>query len=376
MGQAKPFKFKFPDGRDPRVKKRALSSVLAFLFLLLLFSVNQDIQEPSTCGMCHVMVPHYRTWEASAHQRVDCVTCHREPGLEGAIKFQISLVEMAYNFATNKYYLPIAIRGGMSAEPCNNCHALNRDVSASGGLIVPHKSHEKMRVNCLECHKGVVHANIAARQLTLAGDKQMWTTAFSRKQMAFEYRNLTMKECMDCHTFRRVETGCSACHKDIDIPETHYEDSFATMHGYLAYEDLLGCDRCHSWTRGKVDDPQRMLYGEHPVREYSRNNKFCYTCHLQRPEGHDDIWRATHADIGREGRYGCYVCHDFNKARLDVRKGITFSSVHCSQCHVRRHGRGRWRRTHPTDVVNKRFSYECLSCHSEFNCGQCHLIYQ
>jgi hypothetical protein len=372
----KPFKFKFPDGRDPRAKKRALMLALSFIVLLTILSYSQDVNRPESCGLCHVMVPHVRTWQASAHNQTSCLTCHQETGIDGIIKFQVSLAEMAYNYVTEKYYLPIAMSDNMPADSCYSCHALNREMTPSGDLIVPHQAHEMVRVDCMSCHTGVVHANISYRQLTLAGDTKMWTPSFSKNQMSYQFRNLSMQACLDCHDLRRVDLSCRECHTDIDYPDTHYEDDFLLTHGHQAHADLLGCDRCHSWTRGKVDDPRAMLFGAYPARDYARNNKFCYRCHLERPDGHDEIWQATHAVEARNGREGCYVCHDFNRGVMDVQFEPRFSTIHCAQCHVRRHRGGLWKYRHPTDVWNKKLTSECLYCHSGNYCGRCHLIYQ
>jgi hypothetical protein len=320
------------------------------------------------------MVPHVRTWEASAHQRTDCATCHEGPGADGIIRFQVSLAEMAYKYVTNTYYLPIAMREQMSAESCLNCHALNREMSPSGDLIVPHKNHEKVRVDCMSCHKGVVHANIAGRKLTLAGDTQMWTPTFSRKQMAFEFRNITMGECMDCHQLRRVEMGCSSCHKDIDIPDTHFEETFGWSHGLQAYDDLLGCDSCHSWTREKTGDPDQLLYGNHPARDYARINRFCTECHLKRPERHDKHYRRSHAyETRARGIQGCQVCHNQQLGIFDQRGRENVSTVNCSDCHQGRHKSG-WQNRHPVPVWGKGLERECFQCHGSRTCGQCHQL--
>ncbi|MBS4031117.1 MAG: NapC/NirT family cytochrome c [Clostridiales bacterium] len=375
MGQPKPFKFKFPDGRDPRIKRRAVASVMAVLLLFIVLVYSQDYRNPESCGLCHVMVPHVRTWEASAHQRTDCVTCHEGPGFDGVIRFQVSLAEMAYKYVTNTYYLPIAMREQMSAESCTNCHALNREMSPSGDLIVPHKNHEKVRVDCMSCHKGVVHANIASRQMALSVDVNIWTRRFSMSQMSYENRNLSMSGCIECHQLRRATLDCAACHKDIYFPESHVEETFTIQHGLQAYNDLLSCDRCHSWTRGAIEDSDMLAYGIHPVREYARNNIFCRDCHLERPEGHTQLWRGMHATKARtQGKFGCYVCHDFNRAILDTVKDPPFSRVFCSQCHYKKHKQG-WQAVHPTNVNGQKYGYECLRCHGSNYCGRCHIIY-
>ena len=375
MGQPKAFKFKFPDGRDPRVKKRALTSVMVFLFCLLVLSYNNDYQRPESCSICHVMVPHVRTWEASAHsQSTTCVTCHQEPGFEGFLKFQTSLAEMTYRYLANKYYMPITVRNKVSGESCYSCHALTREMSPSGDLIVPHARHEMVKVNCMECHKGVVHANISYRYLAIAEDTKVWTRTFSSKQMTYEFRNLSMRECLECHNLRRADTSCAACHKDIDYPPSHFENDFMITHGSQAFEGIQGCDECHSWTRPKTLGSGTVLT-DHPIRDYVRSNTFCVDCHLNRPEGHHQNYRGLHGyDARRRGDQGCQVCHDYQQQIRDMRSTKqTAANTNCISCHVGRH-KGPWQLNHSVPVWGQKYNKSCIGCHSTFHCGKCHQI--
>lgn len=374
MGQPKPFKFKFPDGRDSRAKKRVVRSVLFVLFCLAALTYNHDYRAPKTCALCHAMLPHYRTWEASAHQRASCVTCHQQPGLEGFVRFQTALGRMAYRYLTNSYYLPVTMRGKMSADTCFNCHALNRAVSASGNLTVPHTQHEQVGVNCLECHTGVVHANIARRSVALSMEVTSWTPSFTRKQMAYEFRLLPKNDCLECHRQRLAALDCSACHRDIYYPASHDAPDFLTEHGRQAYADLLSCDRCHSWTRGSVESSERMIYGRHPVRDYARNNTFCSECHLRRPAGHDGAFRRTHGGIAKKrGISGCQVCHDFQMGLSLPGVAANSAGVYCNTCHQGRHEKG-WQERHPVEVRGKKYTRECVGCHGITHCGDCHQL--
>ncbi|EEG78220.1 cytochrome c3 family protein [Dethiobacter alkaliphilus] len=363
------FKFKFPDGRDPRSKNRALAGALSFLFLVMVLTYSHDINNPDSCALCHVMVPHVRTWEASAHNNLSCLTCHQEPGLEGVARFQASLAQMGYKYLTETYYLPITTREKMTADGCYNCHALNREVTPSGDLIVPHYRHEDVNIDCMECHQGVVHTNISTRDFTLSTNVEQWTAAFASTQMAYEYRNLDMKECMDCHEALQADNSCEACHQVIVYPDSHNAPNFMTDHGRQAYQDLESCDFCHSWTRRNAEEVEHS----DPVAAYARENSLCYECHLQRPEGHDERYRLNHAKDARiNGTQGCMVCHNVQLGGNNQGEFSNITPVNCSNCHQGRHRDG-WRIKHPTPVENG-LEQDCLRCHSPRVCGDCHYI--
>lgn len=375
MGKQKEFVFTFPDGRDPQLKRRVLPTVLFLLFLLAALSYSQDIGRPETCAMCHVMVPHVRTWEASNHKQASCLTCHQQPGIIGFFRFQASMAQMAYRYLTESYYLPVTVKEKIPADVCFSCHALNRKFTASGDLIVPHQTHQTVSVNCMDCHKGVVHSNISSRQLALSTDVQQWTRTFAKKQMQYQFRNLSMKECMDCHTSRRADTSCKVCHKDIDYPPSHYEAGFMRTHGLQAFDNIDACDKCHSWTRSKTETPGTTVNAEHPIRDYARGNTFCVDCHLKRPEGHHQFYRGLHGyDAKARGTQGCQVCHDMQQPVRDIRlPRQTATTTNCISCHVRKH-KGPWQLTHPVPVWGRKYDRSCIGCHSTMACGKCHQI--
>ncbi|MBK8550119.1 MAG: NapC/NirT family cytochrome c [Ignavibacteria bacterium] len=63
-----------------------LSGIYLGTFLVLFAIAAEYTSRPSFCPTCHYMETFYQSWKTSAHNKVDCVECHFEPGLTGTIK--------------------------------------------------------------------------------------------------------------------------------------------------------------------------------------------------------------------------------------------------------------------------------------------------
>lgn len=150
----------------------------------------------------------------------------------------------------------------------------------------------------------------------------------------------------------KISMDCFVCHQKINTPKNHDEKSWGKQHGDFALDDLDKCLDCHQdskWVKKfEKQDIRDLLSGtkekeliaqkQMTVKELSRTNNFCFTCHqVTRPEDHLDryTWLTdTHRFGGdtKEAREGCYACHDFYKP--DPIKGLTApSDVYCQFCH-------------------------------------------
>ncbi|PKM80364.1 MAG: hypothetical protein CVU89_14240 [Firmicutes bacterium HGW-Firmicutes-14] len=384
---------------EDRLKAIIVVSGLVLAAFLLTAGAVKTTMSPEFCGKCHVMAPEYTTWKASSHLNIACTDCHIKPGLGNLIVHKMSAVKELYLYFTGTYDRPIQMSHDLEDEICMSCHSVNRGFTPSGDLIIPHDKHAARDVKCVECHSGVAHGNIVARELTKDGKYEVWTAEFGKKQMTKDYSEPKMNTCLDCHINPKkygvknvdgVTQACEACHTQISMPPDHKVADFGTSHGKLAAQNLDYCNKCHSYSLEAKD-----ILLDDPVARYARGNVFCYECHQKRPEGHGDKWRMTHKKGVTGGDVsGCLICHN-NEKPTPQHKAVP---TYCIKCHgqqgegtepgddgkqdgssssgkttFKKYHPSGWRTYHPTIVKEKGASNEgCWNCHETNHCADCH----
>jgi hypothetical protein len=144
--------------------------LFGILGLLVLYGFTAKVSESNlSCGYCHDQ-EHVR-WEASTHKTINCRACHIDPGLSGAFQAQMQGIQNLFVAVTrgtdiDPHVEPIPI----STENCMGCHGAILHVNELGyedlpdnslkgqSLKIGHRVHvEKYALNCVECHRGIVH---------------------------------------------------------------------------------------------------------------------------------------------------------------------------------------------------------------------------
>ena len=202
---------------------------IAVLVLVVIYGATVKVSESNwACGSCH-MLEHER-WAQSTHKTADCAECHIDPGVKGAFDAQISGLNnlmIAITKGTNiqPHEDPIPV----STDNCIGCHAAILYVTEIGwedlpenslkgqGLKIGHRVHvEKYTVNCVECHRGVVHRDPAE---------------IGKYEANWPFMH---KDCSPCHTGEYSErfqvevtsledkSKCTVCHPTY-IPPPDYE---------------------------------------------------------------------------------------------------------------------------------------------------------
>lgn len=369
---------------EQRLKALILVSGILLAVLLGTAGAIKLTMSPDFCSKCHVMAPEYTTWKASSHIQVACVDCHIKPGLGNLIVHKISAMKELYLYFTGTYERPIKMSHKIEDEICTACHSTNRDTTPSGDLIIPHAKHASKKVLCIECHSGVAHGNIVARNMTEDGNYAVWTSEYGAAQMSKDYSEPKMNTCLKCHMERGVTQECRACHTSISLPPDHKVKSWGTNHGIKARGDLEYCNKCHSYSVAAKDIPIKD-----PVTRYARGNVFCVGCHQLRPAGHTEDWKMVHKRGVKNGdTSSCLVCHN-NEKPTSVEKSVP---TYCAKCHgksastvngnVYKSGNStfnkihpaNWRKIHPSIVKEKgAYNEGCWNCHDTSHCSKCHM---
>jgi nitrate/TMAO reductase-like tetraheme cytochrome c subunit len=269
------------------------------------------------CSSCHEMAPEYKTWQASTHSQIGCTDCHIEPGVINLMKDKMGAMVQVYKHVTVSYESPIEYpvehKGKIKNVICLKCHSGNRQYSPSGDILVPHDKHIAQGVNCVDCHSGVAHGNVAEREVSKASNIpfEQWTSTVGQQQMIPKFARPRMDTCVKCHMERGQTTNCTKCHSEMGIPSTHKDQvGWKVSHGVTARPDVQACDKCHSYGFVEPIGDKKL-----PVGEYARDNEFCLDCHTKRPTNHgnkeDENWISSHKDVVKaKGIENCLACHD------------------------------------------------------------------
>lgn len=286
-----------------------------FLLVASMFIAAEATKSNDFCGLrCHEMTPYYRTWEASAHQDVDCVGCHIPHGVLSYVKTKLFGLREVWVHVTDQVEKPIAVTRHIPNDTCIGCHPPEEVIApvrlARWTTSFEHRSHVE-GTSCITCHARLVHPTIEGMPNVEAR---------------------SMEACFTCHDGTAQPDRCEYCHESAPHPERG------------------ACEDCHaleSWTSEVRHEPP--LVDRH-------QEILCERCHAT----------AAPAEIGRP--VGCIDCHDpshpLQMASLSLRR--------CADCHVITH----WRPNtfnHPrTDCVschgNEHGSPRldrCQDCHSQ-----------
>ncbi|MDQ0256665.1 cytochrome c-type protein NapC [Evansella vedderi] len=369
------------DWRNPLHRWQLAFFIIVFLVLAFggSYGALKATGTNQFCASCHVHPPEAISHELTTHKELYCTDCHVEPGLDNYLMSKVAASPKMYKVTLGEIPDPIF----MKKEPipnvtCQECHSQNRNVTASGDLIVNHNGHIDEGILCVTCHSGVAHGKVVERGLNESKDFDYWTEENGEEIISTEYTRPNMGTCIDCHirynegetpwedkyyslsfppdheknqsmaiyeVFERIKEQrenpkenqismeCATCHLEIDIPENHYKKNFVNNHGDDAVNAFDSCMTCHDqgkWQKNINQQSYTILFDskqpnlEHytpdvyVVQSLSKENSFCFSCHEERPDSHQtsSYWLTGHAKEvdSRQDVNRCLVCHDFDEA--------------------------------------------------------------
>jgi hypothetical protein len=319
-----------------------------------------------------------------AHDKVACVSCHRDPAFKGAP------LACASCHARDDVH-----KGGRGPE-CQSCHntvrwkesrfdhekvghfALNgRHASISCDAC--HRSGD-MKVEipktCIGCHAADDrHTGRFGTDCALCHNESKWKDAKydHERQAHFALRGAHAKlDCNACHKIdaktAKLAHECYACHQADDVHAGAMGKDCGTCHVESGWKDKVSFD--HDLTRFPLVGLHASVACEecHPSRAYRGTPRDCISCH-----GPDDVHKGT---LGKT----CQSCHNPNGWKFwqfdhgqQTRAHFALTGAHakieCKACHVQSPDQVRL----PTecgachrrdDVHQRRFGGDCGRCHN------------
>lgn len=363
--------------KDPRTRPRAIiwSLVAAIAAVVLVLAIVGVTSTKWFCAAgCHkVQDDTITSYERSSHSEVSCMACHMPAGAD-PITFMLHKAMMArevFTTVANRFELPInadshlALSEEMGSGQCTQCHGDNRVVTPSRGVIIDHAIHADRDISCAVCHNRVAHREDFALELKDPGSGEP-----NRPHEDF----MLMQGCFRCHTQAPGASGeatpaevgshgepkldfasfeapgeCDACHpSDFELrPDSHLLAGFYKRYGEskghadLAKEDRAYCVMCHN------------------------EEAFCGGCHkLDMP--HPKEFAKDHGEVGRSRLAVCANCH--NKSGKPA--GDT---EFCNNCHHEGADPTKsWVSQHFVFVRDKGAG-ACFDCHKSTFCAECHV---
>lgn len=288
------------------------TGVYILLFVIVLAGAAEYTSRPAFCPTCHYMESFYQSWRTSAHNKVDCVECHFEPGLTGVIKGKLNGLVQIVSYVSSSYKK----RKPWAEIPDNTC--------ARSGC------HEKQAFNDTTYDfKGI---------------------AFNHKHHLQELRRGKTLKCTSCHSQivqgTHIEVTVSTCFN------CHFKKSTDPEH---KYDKLSNCTTCHDWNSKTNEQMANYRYNHSSVVQNKIN---CYSCHTN-----------TVAGNGEVGKERCFQCH-FETERLEKYEDtefmhtthITKHSLRCFSCHTSIQ--------HKIQKMDPASPPDCVSCHSNSHSSQ------
>jgi hypothetical protein len=318
IDEQKPVKKKKRFFNKVRGYKRFLlfTGIYIFLFLLLVSGAAEYTSRPSFCPTCHYMETFYHSWRTSAHNKVDCVECHFEPGISGTVRGKLNGLVQIVNYVSLSYKK----RKPWAEIPDNTCarsgchekQALQDSTYNFKGVQFSHKNHlQEMRrgktLKCTSCHSQIVQGT---------------------------HMEVTVQTCFLCHF------------KKSDDPEHNSEK-------------LTQCTNCHKWENKSKEEMASYRYDHSLVVQ---NKMDCQGCHSNTVAGKGDV-----------GKERCFQCHfenerldKFNDTKLIHETHINKHSMRCFNCHNIIE--------HKIQKIDPNAPADCVSCHSDAHSNQVKLF--
>ncbi|MEW6189118.1 MAG: NapC/NirT family cytochrome c [Actinomycetota bacterium] len=294
--------------RKPREKltKRQITiriGITLVIILVLLASAMYYSSLPNFCRSCHTMKGEYYAWKESPHKKVNCLSCHQQPGVLGLCMEKTRMTSMIISQLRRSYKEPITAM--VRDESCLSCHSdITQEKKIRYTIRVSHKEILDSGYKCTNCHNTIAHGKMVPNGKFPA-----------------------MERCVLCHNDKRASSNCRLCHiedigknprEEVDFPKVHLEEPTSCR----GCHPIETCNQCHG-----LEMPHPPNWEKKHPREGFVNKKlcwkchnmpFCQHCHKRMPWPHAEDFPKTHGPASKvPGACGCHerekfcpICHE------------------------------------------------------------------
>jgi len=357
-------------------KKKATCGLLILLFIVLFVGVFRYSESPSFCGLCHNMKEYVESWKTSSHNRVDCLNCHRKPGLLNHLKgkwgdFQLGLTYLLIGKGVKKLHYEVD-DGNCLQKGCHKRGDLKGEMIFKN-VNFPHGKHlgelrRGMTLRCTACHAQLVqglHLTVHETNCFTChfyragpkGEEECISCAVGGctschiepkgdikvRGWSFNHRKYIARgvACEKCHINvikgdgHVPEGKCLQCHKEPEILNTKYTPPF--MHKNHVTDHKIECADCHTHIRHEIG----------PILTMVHSPTVCDKCHSKEMHlGPRQLYRGS-GGIGVP----------------DSPSLMFITNVDCIACH--RKGEESLAALHTTKYVERAITEACVDCHGE-----------
>ncbi len=357
-------------------KRRVLSVLLLFLFIVFFAGILRYSESPSFCGLCHNMKEYVDSWKTSSHNKVACLSCHRSPGALNHLKgkwvdFQLALTYVIIGKGIKKLHYEIS-DGNCLQKGCHKASELKGDMIYKN-ISFPHGKHlgelrRGMRIRCTTCHAQIVqglHLTVHDTNCFIChyyrtgpkGEEEcLWCAVggctschiepkgdIKVKGWNFNHRKYIIRgvACEKCHVNvvqgdgHVPEGKCLQCHSEPTILNTKYTSPF--MHKTHVTDHKIECADCHT----------QILHEIGPILTMIHSPTVCDKCHSKEMHlGPRTLYRGS-GGIGVP----------------DSPSLMFITNVDCIACH--RRGEESRAALYTTKYAERAIGEACVDCHGE-----------
>ena len=300
--------------------------------------------KPGFCNTCHIMNPYYSSWKASAHNEVNCMDCHSEPGFVGYAKGKSVAPAHLINYVLGREPTKpnATVRDASCLRPeCHNTEKLASENVSFNGVKFTHKTHvakvvDGITISCTTCHSHI------------------------RDGGHFE---VNRDVCFTCHFLkipesdaRLVQTACRDCH---EVPDKIIQRGPAAINHAEFLPYVKNCDEaCH---RGQTETLSEIDRG------------ICLNCH-DYDKTHEPDKTVLHEIHSNCEKVECIACHG-DVSHFPTKTPSDTTVAGCNDCHTDTHNIQTslyTARKHPGSgederIINPMFLTHvgCSGCHTE-----------
>lgn len=274
-----------------------------------LYGYNYVMHENDFCQSCHIMDVPWNRFQTTAHKKLECHACHRQP-------MYVSSVELFWWVTERRMTVPPHDK--VPTAVCSECHMRQGTDSARTlvTLTAGHAVHLKSdssalkHVECVTCHGRDFHVFIPTNA-TCAQSGCHTQTKVNLGGMS----GRGFIHCTLCHDYTtRVDTGTTVAQAKVKLSP-----------------QAITCTKCHEMSEKmrKYDlaaDPHKGNCGAcHDAHKQTEPKEAYKTCATSQCHGSADTLTAFHRGLGAHALDQCGACHQPHSWKV---KG-----TNCLACH-------------------------------------------